>query len=129
MSATLSAAGLISVLYRLRNTVMLRLNEVKLPLDHAAGDIEAAILARLGIPETMLVSYTVFKRSYDARKKSAIVLIYALDVVTTDDTAILQRMHSHVGVTPDTDYHFVAHASGTVKTRPVVIGTGPCGLF
>ncbi len=99
---------------------MLRLNEVKLPLDHAAGDIEAAILARLGIPKTMLVSYTVFKRSYDARKKSAIVLIYSLDVLTTDDAAILQRMQkdSHVGVTPDTDYHFVTHASAARRQNP-----------
>ena len=111
---------------------MLRINEVKLPLDHAEGDIKAAILARLDIPASMLVSYTVFKRSYDARKKSAIVLIYSLDVVTTDDAAILQRMQNdrHVSTTPDTDYHFVTHASGSAsKTRPVVIGTGPCGLF
>ncbi|NMM28722.1 MAG: NAD(P)/FAD-dependent oxidoreductase [Glaciimonas sp.] len=110
---------------------MLRLNEVKLPLDHAEADIKAAILVRLDIPEAMLVSYAIFKRSYDARKKSAIVLIYAFDVVTTDDQAILQHTHKdcHIGITPDTGYHFVAHASGTMKTRPVVIGTGPCGLF
>ena len=113
---------------------MLRLNQIKLPLDHAAADIKAAILARLGIPDPMLVGYTVFKRSYDARKKSAIVLIYALDVVTTDDQAILLRMQEDrdVGPTPDTGYRFVTHAhasANTGKTRPVVIGTGPCGLF
>ena len=110
---------------------MLRLNEVKLPLNHAEGDIKVAILARLGIPEAMLISYAIFKRSYDARKKSAIALIYTLDVVTTDEQAILQRTQKdcHIGITPDTDYHFVTHASGTIKTRPVVIGTGPCGLF
>ena len=110
---------------------MLRLIEVKLPLDHAEGEIEAAILRQLGIPGAALLGFTVFRRSVDARKKSAILLIYALDVEVSDEAAVLARLKAdlHVGPTPDTSYRFVAQARGQLALRPVVIGTGPCGLF
>ncbi len=112
---------------------MLRLNELKLPLDHTEPELTAAILARLDIPAEMLKSFTVYKRSYDARKKSAIVLIYALDVETADDAGILQRRKhdAHLAPSPEMEYRYVAqnvNAAGT-QPRPVVIGMGPCGLF
>jgi uncharacterized FAD-dependent dehydrogenase len=112
---------------------MLRLNEVKLPLNHNEDALKEAIIARLHIQPEQLTSFTVYKRSYDARKKSAIVLIYALDVSTTDDDGILKRnaRDSHLMPSPDTSYKFVAHnvnARGA-QPRPVVIGMGPCGLF
>jgi len=98
---------------------MLRINEVKLPLDHAEGDIKAAILARLGIPAPLLVSHTIFKRSYDARKKSAIVLIYSLDVVTTDDAAILRNTNSCL--------HLVCwEVSLTLTDHGIAIAVPPC---
>ncbi len=114
---------------------MLRLNEVKLPLDHDEAALRAAVLARLGIDDADLLSLTVFKRSYDARKRSAILLIYALDVETSDETALLTRLahDAHLMVAPDTGYHFVAGGERAAPApggaRPVVIGTGPCGLF
>ncbi|MQA37588.1 NAD(P)/FAD-dependent oxidoreductase [Rugamonas aquatica] len=114
---------------------MLRLNEVKLPLNHTEDELPAAILARLGIAADALLGYTVFKRSYDARKKTAIVLIYSLDVDVKDEAALLKRLHhdTHLMPSPDTSYKFVAHgeqlAGHDQNPRPVVIGTGPCGLF
>jgi len=114
---------------------MLRLNEVKLPLDHPEAALRTAILARLGIADTALLGFTVYKRSYDARKRSAIVLTYALDVDVTDEDGVLARCaHDvHLSPSPDTRYHFVANgaqAAGNDRgLRPVVIGTGPCGLF
>jgi len=115
---------------------MLRLNEIKLPLDHPDEALRAAILERLGIPAQSLLGFTVFRRSYDARKKSHIILIYTLDVETTDDDAILAQFKSRqptlahtVRPAPDTTYQFVAHATGQQGPRPVVIGTGPSGLF
>ncbi|GAB2868460.1 NAD(P)/FAD-dependent oxidoreductase [Pseudoduganella ginsengisoli] len=112
---------------------MLRLNEVKLPLNHAEHELPAAILARLGISAEQMKSFTVFKRSYDARKKANIVLIYSVDVETTDDAGILKRNQrdTHLMPSPDMEYKFVAHgvnADGK-QPRPVVIGMGPCGLF
>jgi len=112
---------------------MLRLNEVKLPLNHDEPALRAAILERLDIPEDVLVRFTVHKRSYDARKKASIVLIYSLDVETTDDAGILQRRKHdvHLMLSPDMEYKFVAvdvNLDGS-QPRPVVIGMGPCGLF
>ncbi|MEO7252262.1 MAG: NAD(P)/FAD-dependent oxidoreductase [Arenimonas sp.] len=110
---------------------MLRLTEIKLPLEHTPTELEAAVLARLGLPAEALVGWTVFKRSYDARRRGAIVLIYSIDAQVRDEAAVLQRTHgdAHVGLSPDTSYRFVARAPEALALRPVVVGTGPCGLF
>ncbi len=110
---------------------MLRLNEIKLPLDHPEGALRAALLAKLGIPPEALRGFTVCKRSYDARKRGAIVLIYSVEVETADDAAVLQRFAQdpHVLPAPDTSYKFVAQAPAKLAQRPIVIGLGPCGLF
>jgi uncharacterized FAD-dependent dehydrogenase len=110
---------------------MLRLTEVQLPLDHPETALTDAILARLGIAAGDLLGYTIFRRSYDARKKSAIVLTYSFDVEVRDEAALLQRLRGSRNVmpTPDTDYKFVAQAPASLQRRPVVIGTGPCGIF
>jgi uncharacterized FAD-dependent dehydrogenase len=112
---------------------MLRLNELKLPLDHAEDALRAAICQRLGIAETELRGYSIFRRSVDARKKSAIALIYSVDVDVGvgNEAALLQRFKDdrHLLPTPDSTYRLVAQAPATLSSRPVVIGTGPCGLF
>jgi uncharacterized FAD-dependent dehydrogenase len=111
---------------------MLRINELKLPLNHAEADLPAAICERLGIGPQDLVEFTVFKRSYDARKRAAIVLIYAIDVQVRDEAKVLARFarDPHVLPSPDTSYKFVQAAKPPAGTpRPIVVGTGPCGLF
>jgi uncharacterized FAD-dependent dehydrogenase len=110
---------------------MLRLTEIKLPLDHAPDAIAKAAAARLGIPVRELLSCTIFKRGNDARKKSNIQLVYALDVEVKNEAAILKRFANDVQVrpTPNTEYQFVARAPENLVNRPVVIGAGPCGLF
>ncbi len=110
---------------------MLRLTEIKLPLDHAEGAVEAAVLKRLEIEKDGLLRFTVFRRAVDARKRSAIFLIYTVDAEVADEPGLLERLagKAHIAITPDMDYRFVARAPASLKTRPVVIGTGPCGLF
>jgi len=110
---------------------MLRLTEIKLPLDHADADIRAAILARLSIASQDLIAFTIFRRAVDARKKSAIHLIYTLDAEVTNERDVLQRFKgdTHVSPAPDISYTFVAKATQPLAERPVVIGTGPCGLL
>ncbi|MEO0061645.1 MAG: hypothetical protein RLZZ08_205 [Pseudomonadota bacterium] len=111
---------------------MLRLTDIALPLDHDAAAIAPAICERLGIAADDLVRFTIFRRGSDARKKTAIKLVYALDVELTDEAGVLARLAGdpHVRPTPDTAYRFVAPAiSGYSGPRPVVIGTGPCGLL
>ena len=110
----------------------MRLTELKLPLDHSVDDLRNAILKRLAIAADELVGYTIFRRGHDARKPSAIAFIYTLDVELNSEAAILKRLRGdrHVGPTPDTSYRFVARAPATaLPARPVVIGSGPCGLF
>jgi hypothetical protein len=110
---------------------MLRLTEIKLPIGHTEEDIRTAILKRLNLPEDELLGYVIFKRGTDARKAHAILFTYTLDVEVQDETAVLARFSNdqHVRVTPDTRYHFAAHAPQNLSSRPVVIGMGPAGLF
>src|SRR5471030_1803630 len=93
---------------------MLRITELRLPLAHAEDALRPAIVARLGMRDAELASFTVFKRSYDARKKSAIVLIYTIDCeLAVDESAVLARFAGdpHVRVAPDTNYRFVGQAA------------------
>jgi uncharacterized FAD-dependent dehydrogenase len=110
---------------------MLRLTEVKLPLDHAPEALPAAIAAALGIPPTDLLSHAVARRGYDARRRSAILLVYSVDATVRDEPAVLARCagNPHIGPAPDTSYRPVAHAPPHPVPRPVVIGAGPCGLM
>jgi uncharacterized FAD-dependent dehydrogenase len=62
----------------------MRINDLKLPLDHAPDALRLAIVKKLGIAPEDLLSFSIFKRSHDARKSSAIALIYSVDVVLDD---------------------------------------------
>ena len=110
---------------------MLRLTDLKLPLDHGEAALAAAIVRRLELEPGELTGYTIARRGYDARKRGAITLIYALDIDTPREAELLERFagDAHVRPTPDTSYHFVAKAPPRIEHRPLVIGFGPCGLF
>jgi uncharacterized FAD-dependent dehydrogenase len=87
---------------------------------------------RLKINDADLLDFTVFKRSYDARKKnSAILFVYVIDLQARNEPAILQAFADDhcVRPAPDTDYHPVGHAPANLSERPVIVGFGPCGLF
>ena len=110
---------------------MIRLTEVKLPLDHDESEIHAGILKKLSIPAADLIRYSIFKRSYDARKKGRIMLVYILDIETPQEKRLLQRFKKdpHVKVTPTVTYEPIAKAPSHLTDRPIVVGMGPCGLF
>ena len=114
---------------------MIRLTELRLPIDHAPEDLEAAICKKLAILAKDLIRYEVFKRSYDARKNNILSFIYTLDLSVKDEEAVLKRLahNPHIRLSPDTRYHFVAHFDSHIKPqsalRPLVIGFGPCGIF
>ena len=115
----------------------LRINDIKLPLNHGDADLRIAVLVMLGISEHDLQGLQVVRRAYDARKKSAIQLIYSVDVVATAivEQGLLARFAGSKTVipSPDTTYRFVAKAGTSFpdvgQQRPLVIGFGPCGLF
>ncbi|MBL8553267.1 MAG: NAD(P)/FAD-dependent oxidoreductase [Phenylobacterium sp.] len=110
---------------------MLRVSELKLPLDHAPQALPAAVAARLGVGEADLLSWSVWKRAHDARRKSAILKVYIVDVEVRGEADVARRLAGdpHVRPTPDTAYRPVAAAPPALPLRPVVIGAGPCGLF
>ena len=117
---------------------MLRLTELRLPLGHEPELLRAAILARLGIGDDALLDVSVFRRGHDARKPRAIMWVYTLDLTLADEAAVLARHRgdANIRLAPDTRYRFVAQAPGGAPgeppggaARPVVIGTGPCGLL
>ncbi|BCE02530.1 NAD(P)/FAD-dependent oxidoreductase [Marinicellulosiphila megalodicopiae] len=113
---------------------MLRLTQVILPLDHTDDDLQQAVLTLLNINEEDLLSFSVFKSGYDARKREQIKMIYTLDVDTLSNTELLERFagNQNIKATPDTTYQFVGELPTEQTThtdRPIVIGFGPCGLF
>ena len=132
---------------------MLRITELRLPLDHPADALRTAIVTRLGVRDGDLKNFTIFKRSYDARKRTALLFIYTVDCELNDEAAGPKLLEKHAGdrninPTPDTSYHFVGHAPADFyrqrprladqapahnlqqhRLRPLVIGFGPCGIF
>ena len=113
---------------------MLRLTDVKLPLDHDDQAINKFIVEKLSIQPEQLVDYTIFRRGYDARKRDVIILMYTLDVTLgadVDEATILAKFEKdpHVRLTPNSEYKFVAEVNAPIVERPVIIGFGPCGLF
>ncbi len=116
---------------------MLRITEIKLPLTsatnkgHTDSEIKAALIKKLAINATDLIEFSIFKRGVDARKANAILLVYSLDVSINGEAKLLAKFSKdpHVKPTPDTSYKFVANAPSTLKSRPVIVGLGPAGLF
>jgi len=98
---------------------MLRLTELKLPLDHAEDALRAALLTRLGIgADELRRFFSVFAARSMRAKRTSIVLIYTLDVSVRDEKALLARLKGdrNVTVAPDTTYRFVAHAPPSSPT-------------
>ncbi|MDP3700679.1 MAG: FAD-dependent oxidoreductase [Hylemonella sp.] len=111
---------------------MIRLTELKLPLEHAPEALPALIAATLGIARGDITRHTVYKRSFDARK-AELQQVYIVDIEVSPalETSVLARFprHPHVGPSPDLVYHPVAQAPAGLQERPVVVGFGPCGIF
>ena len=115
---------------------MLRLTELKLPLDHAAEALPALIVKTLGIAAADVTAHSIHKRSYDARKQK-LLLVYIVHVQLSSpalEARLLVQFagHAHIGPAPDLTYYPPTQASATMAqaaTRPVVIGFGPCGIF
>ncbi len=117
--------------------IMLRLTDIKLPLDHSSSALEQDVISKLGLEEGELIALSIFKRSYDARKKDSIVLIYSVDVeltVEAEERCLEQFAgQAFVKPSPDMEYKYVAEQPTNFpqgeQLRPVIIGFGPCGIL
>ena len=114
---------------------MLRLSELRLPLEHGSNDLQEAVLRRLRIPPDQLLEHRLVKRSIDARRRDRIQVIYSVDVAVRSEAAVLRRHRGNprIRTAPDTRYRMVAKAPPAFpvspEQRPVVVGAGPCGYF
>lgn len=121
---------------------MLRLTELRLPLDHPPQALEEAVRERLALAPDELESVSVFRRGHDARRRSAIKLVYTVDCVVKNEAAVLARFQAayptnpHVTIAPDMSWRQpVAVEQGAELAgkagykRPIVIGAGPCGFM
>ena len=112
---------------------MLRLTEIKLSLAHDDNALHTVLLKLLEIGPADLATFTVFKRSFDARK-AEIMQVYIVDVALSSAALEADLLTRHVGnphifPTPDMAYHSVSSAPADLLLRPVVVGFGPCGIF
>jgi uncharacterized protein len=110
---------------------MIRITEIKLPLNHRPDEIEKAILQKLAIPKKELIKWAVFKRGHDARKRNNIQLIYTIVVNVENEELILKKFEKdhRVSLAPNTEYHYPVTATANSNERPIIIGMGPCGIF
>ena len=110
---------------------MLRITEIKLPLNHTPSDLESTILYRLNITLDKFIRFQIFRQGHDARKRDTIFMVYTVDVEVKNEADILASLvdDPRISVTPNTQYQLVTHSKGIEKTRPIVIGAGPCGLL
>ena len=110
---------------------MIRITDLRLPLEHTPEQLTTAILQRLKLDAAELLTLHIHKRSPDARKKSALQFVYSLDLELGNEAEILKRFEDdpHVKPTPDMAYRFVAQAPANLPLRPIVVGFGPAGIF
>ena len=105
---------------------MLRLTEIRLPLDPPPAALADAVRERLGVAP---LTWQVARRGFDARQKRDIKLVYSIDATLADEAPLLAREDQRIRPAPDMRYQFVARAPEGFVERPVVVGTGPCGIF
>ncbi|BET25023.1 hypothetical protein EV673_2910 [Limnobacter thiooxidans] len=112
---------------------MIRLSELKLPLDHPEHALQELIVRTLDISPADIQSHAIYKRSYDARKQK-LLLVYIVDVELGNpqlEAKLLAKFatNSHIRPAPDMAYHLITQVKEAPAIRPVVIGFGPCGIF
>lgn len=110
---------------------MLRISEIRLNIEHTDDDLKQAIMAKLHGAEECFRGYTIVRRAIDARNKSRIVFVYIVDVDVTDEDAVLAKIDArNVSLTPEFNYgFFIPDSSYSFQKRPVIVGSGPAGIF
>jgi uncharacterized FAD-dependent dehydrogenase len=109
---------------------MLRVCGVKLSIDQDYSVLKNSLIKKLKIEEKDLLRYNVFKQAIDARKGDTINFVYTVDVELKHEENCLKKCkNKDITITPDLEYKYVQTGSQPLESRPVIIGTGPAGLF
>lgn len=109
---------------------MIRIQQLKLPVTHTEEELVEKIVRELKIKPQQIASWEIVRRSLDARHKGELKYVYLVDVETPLEQKILKRSrHNNIMSTRKRPYAFSPAGSVPLAHRPVVIGSGPAGLF
>lgn len=109
---------------------MIRINQLKLSPGHTEGELRDKIRRMLRLPEGESFCYEIVRQSIDARKKPDVYYSYTVDVRLQKEQSAAKRSRSNqVSVVSPVQYRFPPCGQRRLKHRPIVIGTGPAGLF
>ena len=106
---------------------MIRIRQIKLPIDHDKKDLINKICKKLNIKKEDIKNIKINKKSIDARKE--INYIYEVDIETNKEKQILNKKIKNTLKTPNEKYTFVIKGEKKLKEKPIIIGAGPAGLF
>lgn len=109
---------------------MLRVSNIKLDINESIDNIKSLLLKKLKISEKELVSYNIYKESIDARKKGKIDFVYTVDVELKNEKNILKKSRlKDVVEVKQNKYKDIKSGDEKLCNRPVIVGSGPAGLF
>ena len=108
---------------------MLRISGIRLGLDQEEGSIPSEISKKLRISETEVKAWRIWKKSVDARRKSNISFVYTVDFKTAIDKAILKKFGKKGVSLASVENREYEKKTSIKGSRPVIVGTGPAGLF
>ncbi len=109
---------------------MIRVHDLTLPFDHRPQALDRAIVKRLHLGKADIIKYQIIRHSIDARRRSRIVFVYSVDVEVVDELKMLKACakDAKIGPAPSTTY-IMPESAPQGRIAPVVVGSGPCGLF
>lgn len=112
-------------------TNMLRISQIVCPIDHTEANLFAALCEKLKCRESDILSWKIARQSIDARKKPNLFYSYTLLAKCKEEEKLLKRLRKDTNIVKDSSVSFHFQITGTkiLKHRPVIIGTGPAGLF
>ena len=107
---------------------LIRIEEIGLNLDADESLLKAKIAQILGLPESEIISYITIKKAIDSRKKSEVIFVYSVDVQVKDINSIKEWSVRH-RARIQTPYSYEIKIAQPLNNRPIVVGSGPSGLF
>ena len=110
---------------------MLRIRQIKIPLDKDNQEfLYTAVSKMLKVKREDLSNLIITKKSLDARKKDNVHYVYEVDISISNEDKILKKNKSlDILKTPDERYIFTSSGTKEIINRPIIVGSGPAGLF
>ncbi|BCN30587.1 NAD(P)/FAD-dependent oxidoreductase [Anaeromicropila herbilytica] len=109
---------------------MIRIAQLKLDIGHTEDELKKKISKQLKLNDQQVKKYTIIKKSIDARKKNDIKYIYTIDVEVNEETKVVKRLNdANISIAEESKYTFAPTGTNKMLHRPIVVGSGPAGLF